>query len=209
MMQGGMQPGQLPGPAWAAGPRPSTMMQAPMQRSVPPVAQVPPEPQRREMDPLLKQKIMKPRGVFNVGARLRMNVVPLFLNIFVPWGAFIFCSALLGLRFRYNYASFAYALFVAAIVVWLVTVYVAIRARKSEPDPTWFTYFAVMLGIGVFAGGHWGDMIYENYYRNYYEIKDLKVVGHLDVAKESGQNNMDAGIIYFAEGNKIDGTKSR
>merc|ERR1719387_2372754 len=194
MMQGGMQPGQLPGPAWAAGP--TTMMQAPMQRSAPPVAQVPPAPQRREMDPLLKQKIMKPRGVFNVGTRLRMNVVPLFLNIFIPWGAFIFCSALLGLRFRYNYASFAYALFVA------------VRARKSEPDPTWFTYFAIMLGIGVFAGGYWGDMIYENYYRNYYEIKDLKVVGHLDVAKESGQNNMDAGIIYFAEGNKIDGTKS-
>jgi hypothetical protein len=38
----------------------------------------------------------------------------------------------------------------------------------------------------------------------YYQIMDLKVIGHLVPSIEYGQDVLDAGIVYFAEGSKID-----
>lgn len=34
----------------------------------------------------------KPKNVFSPGHRIRMNIVPMFLMVFIPWGIFIFAT---------------------------------------------------------------------------------------------------------------------
>jgi len=148
------------------------------------------------------------RSVFSPGHRLRMNILPMFLNIFVPWGVFIFVLGLRSFWVFYTQPGLGAFGFILAICFWLVSVLAAYGARRNDPEPTWFTYFAIMCGVGIFAAWHIGSDIFQRYTLPYLELKDMKVIGQLDVSKELGQNVMDAGIVYFADGVKIDAQRS-
>jgi hypothetical protein len=137
-----------------------------------------------------------------------MNILPMFLNIFVPWGVFISILGTSSFWVMYKNVSMGYGIIGACIVVWLICVLLAFNRRKYDPEPAWFSYFALTFGIAIFTGWTIGNDIFTKWTKPYYEIKDLKVIGHLDASKELGQNVMDAGIVYFADGNRIDATRS-
>jgi len=132
----------------------------------------------------------------------------MFLNIFLPWGIFIFCLGITSFWVMYTKPSLAYAMVAFCIFIWLVTVLIAINRRRNDPEPSWYTYFALMTGVAVFGGMLLGMDIFKKYSLPYYMVKDLKVIGHLDVNQERGQNVMDSGIVYFADGNGLDPTRS-
>jgi len=160
------------------------------------------------MHPLLKDRLHRQRSVFSPGHRIRMNILPMFLNIFVPWGVFIFVLGTASFWVMYKKASMGYAIFGILITFWLITALLAVNRRKYDPEPAWFSYFSLVLGIAIFTALPIGNYIFNRWTLPYMEIKDLKVIGHLDVSKELGQNVMDVGIAYFADGNKIDATRS-
>jgi hypothetical protein len=93
-------------------------------------------------------------------------------------------------------------------VLWLGLAYLAIWARKNEPDPMWYSYSAVMVFISIIVGTVVGLFLYVEHFSPYYQINDLKVVANIDVGREVGQDHMDAGLFYFAAGNHIDFKKS-
>jgi hypothetical protein len=158
--------------------------------------------------PMLQHRLHVPRSVFTPGHRIRMNVVPMFLNIFIPWLVFVLTLAICSFKMMYSRKPLAYVFLVLLVGIWIVSVLVARDKRKNDPEPAWFTYFSIMMGLGLFFGFFLGIDIFHNWSFNYYTIKDLKVIGHLDASKERGQNVMDAGIVYFAEGNGIDAERS-
>lgn len=160
------------------------------------------------MHPLLQKRLFRPRSVFAPGHRIRMNIVPMFLNVFVPWGVFIWCCAMCAFWVMYLRPVLGWILVGLAVAFWLGTVMVAVWARKKDPEPSWFTYFAIVTGLAVFAGVLTGSSIFKAYTEQYYTVKDLKVLSNFDAGKEQGQNVMDAGIFYFADGNHIDATRS-
>lgn len=137
-----------------------------------------------------------------------MNILPMFLNIFIPWGVFISVLAVTSFWMPYTKPGMAYALIFLAVVFWIMSVLVAMNRRKYDPEPAWYSFFSLQIGVGVFLAWGAGNKIFERWTLPYLEIKDLKVIGHLDASKELGQNVMDAGIVYFANGNKIDATRS-
>jgi hypothetical protein len=161
-----------------------------------------------EMHPLLKDRLHRQRSVFSPGHRIRMNVLPMFLNIFVPWGLFIFVMSVNAFKINYERPGVGVAFNVLIVAFWVAMVLTAINRRKYDPDPTWFTFFAVVSGISILAGWMVGKTIFEEFTLPYYQIKDLKVISYLDASKENGQNVMDAGIVYFADENKIDMERS-
>jgi len=160
------------------------------------------------MHPLLKDRLHRSRSVFSPGQRIRMNVLPMFGNIFVPWGIFILLLAVMSFSMMYKSPGIGHTITALCIIFWLVTLLVALNRRKSDPEPSWFSYFSLSVGVGVFAALLIGMNIFNKYSLPYQLIKDLKVIGHLDASKEHGQNVMDAGVLYFAEGNIIDATRS-
>jgi hypothetical protein len=137
-----------------------------------------------------------------------MNILPMFLNIFVPWGVFILVLGTTSFWVMYTHAGLGNAIIGIVVVLWLLTVLVAANRRRHDPEPAWFSYFSLMFGLAVFLGWAMGTEIFNKYTLPYYMIKDLKVLGHMDASKELGQNVMDAGIVYFADGNKIDAARS-
>jgi len=162
----------------------------------------------KDMHPLLKDRLHRSRSIFSPGMRIKMNVLPMFLNIFVPWVVFIFVLGVSSFWMMYSHAGMGNVLIGLCVCFWLATVLLAINRRKYDPDPAWFSYFSFMLGVGLFSAWMLGSHIFHNYTLPYYEIKDLKVLAHMDASKENGMNVMDAGIVYFADGNKIDATRS-
>jgi hypothetical protein len=160
-----------------------------------------------EHTPLMK-RLLKPRSVFTPGHRIRMNIIPFFLNIFVPWGIFAFLLACNCFSIHYVSPFKTWCFNGITFVLWLVSVVMAIYMKKNDPEPSWFIYFSVILGFALFGAVLLGEQIYDHNTRPYYTIKDLKVVGDLDASKEHGQNVMDAGLFYFAEGNQIDAMRS-
>lgn len=160
------------------------------------------------LHPVLKDRLHRSRSVFSPGHRIKMNVLPMFLNILFPWVAFMLIVVLNSFWVMHTYAGLGNAITGVAIFIWGASVLIAINRRKYDPDPAWFMYFAVVLGIAVFGAKYIGTSIFNNYTKPYLEVKDLKVIGHLDASKERGQNVMDAGIVYFSHGDKIDATRS-
>lgn len=164
--------------------------------------------QRPEMQQLLRDKLSGPRTVFFPGHRIRMNVVPMFLNLFIPWGVFIICCGLTGFWMMYKDANLVRAMLTMIFLAWVAAVIVAENERRRNNEPTWFTYIALMYGISAIGGVVAGRSIFMSFSKPYYEIESLKVAHHLDAGRELGQDLMDVGIAYFAHTNHLDPLRS-
>merc|ERR1740138_1480259 len=90
----------------------------------------------------LNDRVHKPRTVFTPGHRIRMNVVPMFVNVFVPWGFFLFIAGVSSFSLIYTRPKLAAILIGLCVVIVAALVGVALWFRKRDPEPTWFTYFA-------------------------------------------------------------------
>eukprot|EP00439_Symbiodinium_sp_Y106_P075950 s846_g15.t1 len=126
-----------------------------------------------EATPLLK----KPPALFSPGHRMRMNILPMFLNVFIPWAIFVYCFCLSSFYLMYKTPLLAWLCISAVLVIWLVFVAMAFCARKHHPDPTWFTFFSILAAIcavwGILAGLA-NLREYEDPYYTLQEMRDAK-----------------------------------
>lgn len=161
-----------------------------------------------EKNPLLKNRLQKPRTLFFPQHRIMMNFVPMVLNILGPWALFTACHAMTTFSPMYTHTSTVYSILVLLGLACVGSIVLARYARYHDPEPTWFSYVAIVMTIAFVLGTWVGLGTYETYSKRYYEIQDLKVVQHLDPDQELGQNLLDAGIAYFSDGSRIDGLKA-
>lgn len=156
------------------------------------------------MPPVVKERLQRPRSVFAPGSRIRMNVVPMILNLFFPWAVFVVCCGLTSFSTMYDRPSFVSGIIAGIFTLWLGSVVVAFWARRGTPEPTWFAYASLMVGFATIMGTWCGLSNYQQLARRFYQIRDLKVIHQLDVGKQLGQNIMDAGVVQFTEGSRLD-----
>jgi len=154
--------------------------------------------------PLIKGRLGKERSVFAPGHRIRMNIVPMFLNIFIPWAFFVFVCGTCAFSLMYRHPGLATGILVSVFVIWVAACYMALSARKFNPDPTWYTYLAIMVGVFALSGGMYGRSLYEGHMKHYFQLSDLRLAKGVNAGAEKGDNLMDAGIIYFGSGNMVD-----
>mmetsp|Transcript_16616 Transcript_16616/g.31415 ORF Transcript_16616/g.31415 Transcript_16616/m.31415 type:complete len:336 (-) Transcript_16616:35-1042(-) len=162
-----------------------------------------------EVTPLLK----KPPALFSPGHRMRMNIVPMFLNVFLPWGIFVYCFSLSSFYLMYATPLLAWLCISAVFVLWILFVLAAFCARKYDPDPTWFTFFSILAAICAVWGILAGLSNLKNYEDPYYtlqEMRDAKGANGSGVNPSliSGEDVMDAGILTFQQGSIFDADKS-
>lgn len=155
-----------------------------------------------------RKRMEEPRSAFTKGSRMRMNIVPILLNAVVPWLIFVGFFALVASEATYYRAGLVYAAVLVGLLLWGATLFMAVRARKVEPDPTWYGYFAMVVGIAVCAGVVCGYNLYEGYTLPVIELESLRTVKGLDVGSTPGKNVMDAGTFYFAPGTYQSGWQS-
>jgi len=146
------------------------------------------------MRPLLQ----KPKAtLFAPGHRMRMNVLPMFLNIFIPWAIFIYCFSICGLYLMYSQPIMAWLCVSLIFGVWLIFALLAFCARRYDPDPTWFTFLSILAGICALWGILAGLENLATYESAYYTITEMKDTKDINPITTKGENVMDAGIMNF------------
>eukprot|EP00403_Amphidinium_massartii_P018966 CAMPEP_0178431488 /NCGR_PEP_ID=MMETSP0689_2-20121128/31875_1 /TAXON_ID=160604 /ORGANISM="Amphidinium massartii, Strain CS-259" /LENGTH=340 /DNA_ID=CAMNT_0020053405 /DNA_START=174 /DNA_END=1196 /DNA_ORIENTATION=- len=165
-------------------------------------------PDFAQLHPVVKDRLGRQRSVFAPGHRIRMNIIPMFLNVFVPWGLWILIAGIAGFSMMYFRPGLAWALIITIIVGWFGSVGFAFWARRAMPDPQWFSYFSLITGLAIVYGLIHGLVIYNFHNEGYFAITDLKHIEGVNPTTDKGQNMMDGGVFTFAQGSQIDPTRS-
>lgn len=160
------------------------------------------------MQPAAIKELHKHRSVFEPGGRIKMNVVPIILNVLLPWALYVIILALTSMEVRYYYPNIVSMTLFLTGVIWFIVVGLAVWNRKHNPDPTWFTYAALATFLAIVVGIVVGNQNYNDLARPYYQLRDLKTISNVDAGAETGQNVMDAGVIDFAGNHFVDKARS-
>merc|ERR1719148_511814 len=147
-------------------------------------------------------------SVFAPGKRRRMNLVAVCLNIFMPW--FLFCTlyAALSFTFHYQHPTAAWGLVFLGFFVSLVMAFLALRAKARDRDPMWYTFAALAFFLATCLAAVFGDMNFWYNMQPFYDIENLNTYPSVNPAREKGQQLMDAGRVYFADGTGLDMRKA-
>jgi len=152
--------------------------------------------------------LLRPRSIFAPNRRILINALPILLNVLLPWFFFTGCCALITFD-PFYYKPVGTRLFLAffGFVVFCFVIF-ALRSRNSEAEPTWYPMSAFMFAVAFVSSLECGSHNYDTYMRKYFEVTDLKVIGHVDPSQEVGQNSLDLGIAYFADGTQLEAGKA-
>jgi len=152
-------------------------------------------------------KVQEEPTVFAPGKRARMNVIPICLNIFLPWCVFTFVFALLSSKFHYHQPTICWTLSLAGFLPALICGYCAVAAKARDRDPMWYQFLTLAFFIAAGIGCIFGDLNYMMNMGPYFDVDNLNVYPSVNPAHEKGQQMMDAGRVYFADGTFLDGAK--
>mmetsp|Transcript_28084 Transcript_28084/g.43886 ORF Transcript_28084/g.43886 Transcript_28084/m.43886 type:complete len:330 (-) Transcript_28084:51-1040(-) len=147
--------------------------------------------------------------IFAPGKRRRINAVPIVLNVFGP--SAMFNAVFLVLSFKAHYRSeeltWTFVLFAFAVVFCMI--WYARRTRKSlDREGDWYTFASYACLIAVILATISGALNYEYHLRPYYLQSNLNTYASVNPASEWGQQFMDAGKVYFADGSGLDMKKA-
>ncbi|CAD7945221.1 unnamed protein product [Amoebophrya sp. A120] len=147
-------------------------------------------------------------SVFVPNARIRLNFVPIVLSTILPWTLFVVLLTISIFRFRHDYGHLCDYIWVVVCGVLLLAYTYLFFKELHSVDPRWTRasclHLFIMINICLTAS----YLLYSEYFEPYYDVLDLKTYPTLDVSKTNGKDVMDAGMIYFSQGTKIDFTRT-
>lgn len=146
-------------------------------------------------DPLIRKHRAQPGSIFYPGHRIKMNIVAMFLCVWIPWADTCFLMMITGFKLMHDYPTLAWLLVLVFFCFWLYLVLTAVRQRRHNPDPTWYTFLALVVGVATFAGLYRGSLIYENYTEPYWEVKNMNVQLGVDLSG-AGTGNVGFGGLH-------------
>eukprot|EP00929_Paragymnodinium_shiwhaense_P061954 TRINITY_DN3093_c0_g2_i1.p1 TRINITY_DN3093_c0_g2~~TRINITY_DN3093_c0_g2_i1.p1 ORF type:complete len:484 (-),score=99.19 TRINITY_DN3093_c0_g2_i1:50-1501(-) len=151
--------------------------------------------------------LLRPRAIFAPGRRVLINLVPIVLNVLLPWAFFTLLCALLTFGPMYFWPERVAAVLFFSGLLTIYGIFKAVRSRVDEQEPTWYPMAAFFLTAAFVTAALLGQYNFKTYTQPYFEVTDLKVVSHLDTSLELGQSLLDAGIAYFGSDVHLDGLR--
>mmetsp|Transcript_68242 Transcript_68242/g.142628 ORF Transcript_68242/g.142628 Transcript_68242/m.142628 type:complete len:328 (+) Transcript_68242:105-1088(+) len=153
------------------------------------------------------------KAAFLRGRRRRMNIQPLFLCILAPWALFSVLYAVMSFELRYEEPVICGILMVAGALIVLTTGIMACTSSSRffsnpEREPTWLAFLFLSMVVALAAAFILGNGNYSGNMQRYYNMRNLNNYSDISVSRMRGQQLMDAGIIGFTNGTKLDISKS-
>lgn len=148
------------------------------------------------------------KTVFIPGKRQRINLVGVCINVFFPFFMFATLYGAFSFRFHYQSPTLCWMLAGFMFTVSVFIIVFAIQGRKRDREPQWLMYTALACIFAVITATVFGNMNYVFNLLPYYEIDSLNTYPSVNPANDYGQEMMDAGRIYFADGTGIDMKKA-
>eukprot|EP00929_Paragymnodinium_shiwhaense_P122286 TRINITY_DN94932_c0_g1_i1.p1 TRINITY_DN94932_c0_g1~~TRINITY_DN94932_c0_g1_i1.p1 ORF type:complete len:313 (+),score=76.10 TRINITY_DN94932_c0_g1_i1:182-1120(+) len=146
--------------------------------------------------------------IFTPGKRRRMNLVAICVNILFPWLLFCVIFAVMSFYLHYQHPTMAWLIVLGAYGVVGVSGFLAFRAKQKQLDPMWYTFSTIALFVAVTLAAICGDMNFWFNMQPFFDIENLNTYPSVNPAREKGQQLMDAGRVYFAEGTALDMRKA-
>ncbi|CAK0834819.1 unnamed protein product [Prorocentrum cordatum] len=147
-------------------------------------------------------------SVFTPGKRRRINLVAICLNIFLPWFLFSTLYAAMSFSIHYQRPAIAWLLVFLGFCTVILSGLLAYQTKKKERDPMWYTFATLAFGLAVVLAVILGDMNFWYNMQPFYDIENLNTYPSVNPAREKGQQLMDAGRVYFADGAMLDMRKA-
>jgi hypothetical protein len=150
------------------------------------------------------RKTLSSQSPFVPGKRFVINITGIFLNVLLPWFFFTVILYCVSFKFHYVHPDAMWAT-VCGLGFLIVAVPVGLWVtERNSYEPNWYKFTALVMLLAFSIAVSIG---YANYWYNtmiFYNWQRLKIYPNVDPSKELGQNLMDAGTVYFAEGSTID-----
>jgi hypothetical protein len=137
--------------------------------------------------------------------------------LFFPWLMFVVLYAALSFEVRYKYPRFMHLTLMFCAFVTLAVGGMGVRQflrNRQVPQPQgshsarWYL-FAFFSFVGAYMlAVVFGDLNYWYYLQPYYDVNNLQTYNSVDPVARRGNQLMDAGQVYFAEGSQLDLSKS-
>lgn len=153
-------------------------------------------------------------SVYTRGNRRSLNIVPVLLCIFLPTALFAGLYAVMCFSLRYQQPAVAYTLLVLAGLGVLLCAFFACRSfmRRVVGDPTrrptWYAFLFLSMLIAWILAFVLGEMNFTSNMEPFYDAFNLNTFSQIDPSRMRGQQVMDAGVIQFVPGTKLDLTHS-
>jgi len=173
-----------------------------------------------QQDPWAAYGAMKPQKLENMEyapivkppfmgrQRMKMNIVAIFVSLFLPWTLFTLLFAATSFRLHYVTPALCWGLVaLAATLVLAIGVCAGLNiADKSSPSyqPTWFIFLFLTSLLAVGLGPVLGDQNFWLNMRPYYDLQNLNDYNSVDPTRMRGQQMMDAGRVEFTKGATLD-----
>jgi len=154
------------------------------------------------------------KSPFMQGQRRALNLAAIIISLFAPWGIFAFTFSLMSFSLRFTHPPLCYLLVALALLLVCAFGLLAVdtvkknRAGDINREPSWYIFLFVTSLIAWIMAVLIGDLNFWTYMQPFYDVNNLQSYPSVDPARVRGQQVMDAGKIIFAEGSKLDRTKS-
>lgn len=145
---------------------------------------------------------------------MKMNVIAIFVSLFVPWILFSLLFADVSFRLHYKQPALCWGLVVVGAATALAFGCLAgnnishLYKGSADYRPTWFIFLFLTSLVAVALGPVLGNANFWQNMQPYYDLKNLNDYNYVDPTRMRGQQMMDAGRVNFLEGAMLDVKKA-
>jgi len=141
---------------------------------------------------------------------MKMNIVAIFVSLFVPWILFTLLYADVSFRLHYKVPQLCWALVAVGIFFAVVIGFKAgfnvmyMMHRAPAYQPTWYIFLFLTSMAAAILGPVLGNSNFWENMRPYYDLQNLNDYSAVDPTRMRGQQMMDAGRVQFLKGSTLD-----
>jgi len=144
--------------------------------------------------------------------RHRMNIVPAYQCLFLPWLLYCAVFALLSSSANFYrpymcYATLAIATLGVLALGWTPLKILLGRAPMTS-GPNWYGFFFVTMAVALVLGTVFGNLNFSTTMIKYYEYENLDIITEASPLFSKGEQLMDAGRVMFGNNSVLDTRRS-
>lgn len=143
--------------------------------------------------------------------RKPINLSALLVCLLLPWIIFVAVFSMNSLSIHYDSPGLATITEVVCGVIIAVLVYSAFQKFSAASDSSQYSWYIFLVVTSIMALVLGKILGHQNYVTNimpYMDAMQLNLYSNVNPAEYKGNQLMDAGRIHFAQGTKLDLTKS-
>jgi len=144
--------------------------------------------------------------------RHRMNIVPVYQCLFLPWLLYCAIFALMSSSANFYRPYLCYALLAIAALGVLALGWTPLKILLGRAPTTsgtnWYGFFFVTMAIALVLGAVFGNLNFSTTMIKYYEYENLDIFTEASPLFSKGEQLMDAGRVMFGNNSVLDTRRS-